>query len=43
MVARSWEWEEGVCSTGEHEGILGDDGTILYTDRDGCYMNTYMF
>ena len=42
MVARSWEWEEGVHSKGEHEGIWGDDGTILYTDYDGHYMNIYI-
>ena len=42
MVARSCEWKEGVHSKGEHEGILEDEGTILYTDCDGRCMNIYM-
>lgn len=36
MVIWGWEWREEITTKG-HQGILADDGTLLYFDCGGGY------
>lgn len=32
MVATGWEWENGLTSKRQHEGIFWGDGSVRYVD-----------